>query len=189
MLRVSVRALRLTAAAAPKRSGVLSVRASAGAQRRSMGFFSDLKNQLKNEMDKNEELKKSFEELGRAKESVEKEIGKAKESVEKATKDKIHDVEEAAKHASQKLKDSYQEGVKARAEEEEGKQKAEAAAAEEVSDKTGEKVEEGTEAGAEEQVRCELSTATGSGLRRTHVVLGRSRRRRRTRTWKARARS
>lgn len=166
MLRVSVRALRrarLSTSAVPKSSGALSVRAGAGVQRRSMGFFSDLKNQLKNEMEKNEELKKSFEELGKAKESVEKEIEKAKESVEKATKEKMHDVEEAAKHASQKLKDSYQDNVKAaaaaKAEEEEKEKSEEAAAGAEAGgqgEKTEEKGEEGAKPSAEEEVRSGL---------------------------------
>ncbi|TYZ67394.1 hypothetical protein PybrP1_010938 [[Pythium] brassicae (nom. inval.)] len=84
-------------------------------QRRAMGFFSDIKNQFKNELEKNEELKKSLEELQKTKEQL--------KDVEKAAKEKYHEVssktEEAAKSfqdqaasASQKLKESLEETVK-----------------------------------------------------------------------------
>lgn len=79
-------------------------------QSRAMGFFSNMKDQLKAEMDKNEELKKSFEEIEKTKEQL--------KNVEKAAMEKMKEVssmtEEAAKTfseqataASQKLKDSY----------------------------------------------------------------------------------
>lgn len=84
-------------------------------QRRAMGFFSDIKNQFKNELEKNEELKKSLEELQKTKEQL--------KEVEKAAKEKYQEVssktEEAAKNlqdqaasASQKLKETIEENVK-----------------------------------------------------------------------------
>uniref|UniRef100_K3XAG0 Tim44-like domain-containing protein n=1 Tax=Globisporangium ultimum (strain ATCC 200006 / CBS 805.95 / DAOM BR144) TaxID=431595 RepID=K3XAG0_GLOUD len=85
-------------------------------QRRAMGFFSDLKNQFKNELEKNEELKKSLDEFQKTKEQL--------KEVEKAAKEKYQEVssktEEAAKsfqeqatNASQKLKETLEENVKA----------------------------------------------------------------------------
>ncbi|DBA01660.1 TPA: hypothetical protein N0F65_010311, partial [Lagenidium giganteum] len=84
-------------------------------QARSMGFFSDIKKQIQNEMENNEELKKSLQELQATKEKL--------QSVEKAAKDKMQEMstmsEEAQKafrdsaaSASQKLKDSVEESVK-----------------------------------------------------------------------------
>lgn len=134
--RVGAAALRRLAA------NDTALRRSARAQTRSMGFFSDLKNQLKAEMEKNEDIKKSFEEIEKTKEQI--------KNVEKAAKEKMQEVssmtEEAAKNfqdqasaASQKLKDSYTSNT------------AQAGAGAEA----GEKKEEETEASGEEQANGE----------------------------------
>jgi hypothetical protein len=132
---------RLTAANTTRVHGVFepSMRSGVRVQTRAMGFFSDLKNQLKAEMDKNEELKKSFEEIEKTKEQL--------KNVEKAAKEKMQEVssmtEEAAKNiseqasaASQKLKDSYTatrgaEASAADADEKKSKEKAEDAKSDE----------------------------------------------------------
>ncbi|GLE03713.1 hypothetical protein PINS_up012615 [Pythium insidiosum] len=112
MLRRSTRLgahARLRLAAAAKTQRVVG-RHAVVLQTREMGFFSDLKKQFQAELDKNEELKKSFEELEKTKEQI--------KNVEKAAKEKMQEVssmtEEAAKSfqeqasaASQKIKDSY----------------------------------------------------------------------------------
>lgn len=161
MLRVSARALRrarLVSPAARDAPALLRLR-SAASQRRAMGFFSDLKNQLKSEINKNEELKKSFEELERAKETVEKEIQSAKESVEKEIEKTKESVEGAAKSASQKIKDSYEENVKAAAAKKAEEEAQKAAESEEANAEKGEQPkatkaeEEGGAKTASEEVR------------------------------------
>ncbi|KAG6948796.1 hypothetical protein JG688_00014947 [Phytophthora aleatoria] len=120
MLRLSTRALRRARLTVPRDSQMALARLPihVQSQSRAMGFFSDLKNHLKNEMEKNEELKKSFDELEKTKEQF--------KNVEKAAKEKMSEMssmtEEAAKsfqeHASQaseKIKESYEETAKAAA--------------------------------------------------------------------------
>ncbi|KAG3002240.1 hypothetical protein PC121_g19582 [Phytophthora cactorum] len=120
MLRLSTRALRRARLTVPRDSQMALARlpTHVQSQSRAMGFFSDLKNQLKNEMEKNEELKKSFDELEKTKEQF--------KNVEKAAKEKISEMssmtEEAAKsfqeqasQASEKIKESYEETAKAAA--------------------------------------------------------------------------
>ncbi|CAH0473439.1 unnamed protein product [Peronospora belbahrii] len=84
-------------------------------QSRSMGTFSNLKNQIKNEMDKNEELKNYFEELEKTKEqykSVEK-VAKTKMSeMSSITKVAAKSFQEQASQASQNIKESYENTTK-----------------------------------------------------------------------------
>ncbi|KAF1330719.1 hypothetical protein FI667_g4649, partial [Globisporangium splendens] len=116
MLRHTARvALRNGKLARARRSSA-HLQAHVQTQRRAMGFFSDLKNQFKNELEKNEELKKSLDEFQKTKEQL--------KEVEKAAKEKYQEMssktEEAAKsfqeqatNASQKLKETLEENAKA----------------------------------------------------------------------------
>ncbi|KAG7377749.1 Mitochondrial import inner membrane translocase subunit TIM44 [Phytophthora pseudosyringae] len=169
MLRLSTRALRRARLTAPRNGQMILSRArgQVQSQSRGMGFFSDLKNQLKNEMEKNEELKKSFDELEKTKEkfkNVEKAAKEKMSEMSSMTEDATKSFQEQASQASQKIKESYEETAKAATAAQKEKEDAEAPADKEATGAATQGAEQG-EAKKEDGEKPEQADETVEGAR------------------------